>query len=243
MIEKLKYVVKEICKANRDFPCVEIIENSELTYTNRQRHHWDAEHLDIQFKVVPEIYIKHINDIHRIRGVVEHYLNISIDQNVLMIQSVEMNLDYNKVSTLNSEISFVQTGWEEINEMQKEIINSMRRAINPMDFQNIGNTSRTIMNKLARVVFDPEIHKPRKIVDLSNGKFKNQLHTYIFCVLNGEQNKELRGFSESAITFTEKGIDLMNQTTHKLDVQKHFAEVCVISTISVISLIKAVSEI
>ncbi len=35
----------------------------------------------------------------------------------------------------------------------------------------------------------------------------------------------------------------MNQTTHKLDVQKHFAEVCVISTISVVSLIKTINEI
>jgi hypothetical protein len=53
----------------------------------------------------------------------------------------------------------------------------------------------------------------------------------------------LRKFSITAIDFTEKAIDLMNTTTHKLDVQKHFAEVCVISTINVISLIKAIKEI
>lgn len=244
MTEKVKYVVKEICKTNEDFPCVEIIENSEFyVITRTKQHTWDPQECYIEFKVVPEIYIKHVNDIDRITGMIRNYFEISTTRNDLIILNLEVNLDYTKVSILNSEVSFIQTEWGEINELQKQIIENMRKAVNSMDFQNIGNTSRTIMEKLARLVFDSKTHTTTAKVDLSKGKFKNQLHTYINCLLNGEQNKELRQFSESAITFMEKSIDLMNQTTHKLDVQKHFAEVCVISTISVISLIKAVSEV
>lgn len=244
MIEKVKYVVKEICKSNKDFPCVEIIENSEFYVISRTKQHtWDPGEYYIEFKVVPEIYIKYINDIDRITEMIRHYFEISTTRNDVIILNLEVNLDYSKVSILNSEVSFIQTEWEEINEMQKQIIDSMRKAVNSMDFQNIGNTSRTIMDKLARIVFDPQIHKTTEQIDLSNGKFKNQFRVYIQSVLSGKKNSELRHYSESAIEFTQKSIDLMNQTTHKLDVQKHFAEVCVISTISVISLIKAVSEI
>ena len=96
-----------------------------------------------------------------------------------------------------------------------------------------------------RFIFVLKSKKPesKENILLSNGKFKNQFRVYIQNVLSGEKNKELRHYSESAIEFTEKSIDLMNQTTHKLEVQKHFAEVCVISTISVVSLIKAINEV
>lgn len=244
MIEKVKYIVKEICKTNKDFPCVEIIENSEFYVIERTKQRsWDAQECYIEFKVIPETYIKHVNDINRITGMIRHYFEISTNRNDVIIHDLQVNLDYTKVSILNSEVSFIQTEWEEINEMQKHMIESMRRAVNSLDFQNIGNTSRTIMDKLARLVFDPKIHTTTAQIELSNGKFKNQFRVYIQNVLSGEKNKELRHFSESAIEFIEKSIDLMNKTTHRLDVQKHFAEVCVISTISVISLIKAVSEV
>lgn len=243
MIEKVKYVVKEICKSNKDFPCIEIIENSEFYVISRTKQRsWDPSEYYIEFKVVPEVYIKHVNDIDRITDMIRYYFEISTTRNDLIILKLEVNLDYSKVSILNSEVSFILTEWEEINELQKQIIENMRRAVNSIDFQNIGNTSRTIMDKLARIVFNPDIHKTSEQMDLSNGKFKNQFKVYIQNVLSGKKNSELRRYSESAIEFTQKSIDLMNQTTHKLDVQKQFAEVCVISTISIISLIKAVYD-
>jgi hypothetical protein len=244
MIEKVIYIVKEICKTNEDFPTVAVIENSNLLHKiSKKKYNYEAEHIELYFNVAPEIYVKYADDLERISEIIQHYMNRSMNSSQLMISKVLIKPNYDKIQILNSEISVVQTAWEEINSLQNKIIADIKRANISIDFQNIGNSSRIIMDKLARIVFNPELHKANIQVDLSNGKFKNQFHTYIACELNGEQNKELRQFSESAITFTEKAIDLMNQTTHKLDIQRHFAEVCVISTISVISLIKAVNEI
>lgn len=245
MIEKLKYLVKEICASQKDFVSVEIIENSDFTYSQVTRPYVsDIKIYKVHFKVLPTIYVKHVNDIDRIKEIINHYFNSISDKNIIKIESVEIKLDYDKISILNSEISIIETPWDEINTIQKQLIDIMKSSNNSIDFQNVGNACRTIMDKLARIVFNPEIHKPTTNgIDVSNGKFKNQFHTYIAQTLQGSSNQELRQFAKSAIDFTENGIDLMNQTTHKLDVQKHFAEVCIISTISVISLIKAINEV
>lgn len=245
MIEKLKYLVKEICASQKDFVSVEIIENSDFTYSQITRPYFsDIKTYKVHFKVLPTIYVKHINDIDRIKGIINHYFNSVSDKNSIKIESVEIKPDYDKISILNSEISIIATPWDEINTIQKQLIDIMKSSNNSLDFQNVGNTCRTIMDKLARIVFNPEIHKPAiSGIDVSNGKYKNQFHTYISQTLQGSSNQELRQFAKSAIDFTENGINLMNQTTHKLDVQKHFAEVCIISTISVISLIKAINEV
>ena len=100
------------------------------------------------------------------------------------------------------------------------------------------------MEKLARQVFDMTKHKPKdEKIQVVNGKYKNQLHTYIDTVLSGDNNKEFRKLAKSSIDFVEDSIDFMNITTHKLDAEKHLAEVCVVSTISAISIIKLISQL
>ncbi|WP_300979258.1 hypothetical protein [Flavobacterium sp.] len=245
MIETLKYLVKEICKSKNDFSSLEIIENSDFEYTlDTKQYNFEPDIYRVCFKVLPTIFVKHIDQINRINGIIEHYFNSVFDQNIIKVKKIEIKPDIDKISILNTEVSIIETPWDEINVLQKQLINIMKTSSNAIDFQNIGNTCRTIMDKLARIVFNPEIHKPSiSGVDVSNGKFKNQFHTYISQTLQGNSNKELRQFAKSSIDFTENAIDLMNQTTHKLDVQKHFAEVCIISTISIISLIKAINEV
>lgn len=237
---KIEYIVKEIAKDNQDFQLVELIENSDLQF----EPHWNNElfpnAFDLNIKVKPAIFTKNFLDNDRMAGLIRHYINSSSD---ITVDLLDIKPDYDKISILSSQISIIDTPWGEINTLQRELINGMKNANSSLDFQNIGNSSRTIMDKLARTIFNPEIHIPSiEKIDIRDGKFKNQLHTYIAEILKGAKNSELRKFAKSSIDFTESGIDLMNKTTHKLDVQKHFAEVCVISTISVVSLIKAISE-
>ena len=152
--------------------------------------------------------------------------------------------DYDKISIINSEVSIIQTEWDEINELQSKLIDLFKQSDGSIDYQNIGNSARTLMDKLARIVFDEKIHKPADPkIDVRNGKFKNQLHSYIAVKLSGSKNEDIRSLAKAAVEFMEKSIDLMNVTTHKLDVQKHFAELCIISAINVISVIKSVNEI
>lgn len=67
-----------------------------------------------------------------------------------------------------------------INELQKKLIENIKMSNQSIDYQNIGNTSRTIMDKLARNVFDPLIHKSdNPEISLQNGNLKiNFTHTY-----------------------------------------------------------------
>jgi hypothetical protein len=239
--EKIIYLVKEISRENGEIQIVEILDNSELDFGQHwsQKNSSIAHSLDIN--VSPVVFTKRYKDIQNIERKLEILIN-NISQ--IYLENVTILPNYNRLEILNSEISSIITVWEDINQLQKKLIEDMKISNQEIDYQNIGNSSRNLMDKLARLVFDPSIHKSEKPnVDLSNGKFKNQFHTYISFSLKGESNKELKKFAESSIEFTEKAIDLMNQTTHKLDVKKHFAEVCVISTISVISLIKAINEL
>jgi hypothetical protein len=241
MKEKIKFILTEISKQNEEKYLIEVLENSEFIYEN----HWNQETFpnayNLLLKLSPNIYTKHNKSIKGFAEVLRLRINNSSS---LLIDKLNILPDYDKIVILNSEVSTVITIWEEINELQKKLIENIKMSNQSIDYQNIGNTSRTIMDKLSRNVFDPLIHKSDDPeINLQNGKFKNQFHTYISNVLKGKKNTELRKFSISAIDFTEKAIDLMNTTTHKLDVQKHFAEVCVISTINVISLIKAIKEI
>jgi hypothetical protein len=99
------------------------------------------------------------------------------------------------------------------------------------------------MDKLARVVFKKEIHKPQDPkIEVHNGKFKNQFQAYFSFELKGSTNKELRTFAKTAIEFVEKSIDLMNKTTHLISAERHYAEVCVTSTLGIISLVKAIEN-
>lgn len=238
-IEKVIYIITEILRNDNDVSSVEIMENSTFIF-EESYNRFTLGSYTLNLKVLPNIYTKQYSHIERLRGLIQHYGMNSSD---IVFTEINIKPDYDKISFLNSEVTIIETKWDEINILQKKLIENMRASNSSIDFQNVGNTSRTIMDKLARLVFDPKIHIAPKGVETKNGMFKNQFHTYISSVLNGGKNKELRLFAQSAVDFTENAIDLMNKTTHKLDVQKHFAEVCVISTISVINLIKAVNEI
>ena len=238
-IEKVIYIITEIIRKDNDVPCVEIMENSTFSF-EESYNRFTLGSYTLNVTVSPNVYTKHYSHVERLRGLIQHYGRNSSD---IVFTEINVRTDFDKISFLNSEVTIIETKWDEINILQKKLIENMKASNSSIDFQNVGNTSRTIMDKLARLVFNPEIHIAPADVNTNNGMFKNQFHTYIANVLNGGKNKELRTFAQSAVDFTENAIDLMNQTTHKLDVQKHFAEVCVISTISVINLIKAVNEL
>jgi hypothetical protein len=241
MKEKIKFIMSEISQKNNEIDLQEVIENSDFIF----KDHWNQSTFpnayDLQLNLSPEIFTNHNKKIIFFAAILKQRIN---DSSPFIIDDLKILPNYEKIVIHNSEISIVITDWEEINDFQKKLIEDIKKSNHSIDYQNIGNSSRTIMDKLARIVFDSKIHKAENPeIELHNGKFKNQLNTYITYVLKGKKNKELRQFSVTAIDFTEKAIDLMNTTTHKLDTEKHFAEVCVISTISVISLIKAIKEI
>ncbi len=136
----------------------------------------------------------------------------------------------------------VSTPWEEINSDQDIMLEQFRSAAESIDYQNIGNTCRTIMQKISNIVFDPQKHIAPDKVDISEGKFKNRLHTYIKTELGGHINDKIRDYSLSVIDTAEKAINLANTLTHSLNADSFIAESCVVSTISVINILRIIEK-
>lgn len=244
MIDKIKYLATEICKNNGDKASEEVLANSEMhAIVRAKQFHFSPSEYYVTLNINPNIYAKYALDIARLSGNIKHYFDLSSDFETIRINEINLKPDYAKINILNTEISVIETPWEEINQLQKKMIQFMQAGTESIDYQNIGNTSRTILDKLARTVFNPQIHVAPSNIDLSNGKSKNQIHTYVFNKLTGSENDEMRAVVKSAIDFAENSVDLANQVVHKLDVKKHFAEICIISTITVVSLIKSIEEI
>lgn len=187
------------------------------------------------FVVNPEIYKKYDNNLKSLeRAIGKKFYKFT----KIYISDTDSIPDLKKFQILKNGIVPIFTEWEDINIRQKRILEQLRTAKEIIDFQNIGNSCRTLMQKISEIVFDEFKHIAPEKIDLSVGKFKNRLHTYIKTELGGSSNKELKDYALSAITTAEKSIDLANKLTHDMNADLIIAETCVISTISAISVIK-----
>jgi len=161
----------------------------------------------------------------------------------MAIGKVEVMPDYETFEIVESTIRPVLTDWEEINIGQTKLFQQLSSSSDSLDLQYIGNISRTILLKLSEIVYVHEKHKPEnETILVTPDKFKNRLTSYIITELAGEKNKELRHLAEASIVSVEKSIDLANTVTHKTDVDRTFAEVCVIGNIGAISIIKLIHK-
>lgn len=186
--------------------------------------------------VDPVIYKKYQGLLHQFKpSIRQKFMEFSHR----IITKVEVYPDLNKFQILQNAIVPIITPWEEINKKQDHLINLLKTAKETIDYQNVGNAARTLLQKLADIVFKADKHKSdTPDIDLSEGRFKNRLHTYIKSELGGKENKELRDFAISAITTAEKSVDLANKLTHDLNADSLLAETCTISVITVVSIIK-----
>ncbi len=190
--------------------------------------------------VEPEIYKKYQGFIRTFNGTIAHKFREFAG---VLITDIDTRPDLSKFQILRNTIVPILTPWEEINKDQSILIAQLRNATETVDFQNIGNTSRTLLQKLATTVFDPTKHTTDIVgIDLREGRFKNRLHTYVKCEIGGQQNKELRLFAESIIDTAENAIDLSNNLTHDLKSNSLVAEFCVVSTITTISIVKLIQN-
>lgn len=238
-MEKVKYLLVEVLKQKDKDSLIRIIKNSYFQFEQEDSVMGLEGEINLHIKVTPHIFTKYLDCWKNYEKEFKYYFNMILE---FPVAAVVVKPDYDKLLSLNNEIIPVTTPWEEINNYQIRLIENLSASQDPIDFQNVGNTSRTILDKVAREVFSPKIHMSKFGVDVSNGQFKNQLHTYIAHVLAGKRNKEFRKFAETSIEFVKSAIDMMNSTTHKHHAELHFAELCVISTISAVNVIKTLYE-
>ena len=240
LFPKIKYVLKQIAKTKNESHMIDIINHSFFDYEKSWNYETSGAH-DIKILLTPDIYTKNYSTKDIVEKIIKERMVASSE---LQIGKVKLLPDYEKLELISSEVKHIYTKWEDINISQQKLIEILERGNDSIDYQNIGNSARTLMDKLARNVFNPKTHiaeDPK--TELNNGKFKNQLNTYISSELKGKNYKDLRKVAKSSIEFVGNAIDLMNTTTHKLSAEKHFAELCVISAISTVSIIKTIDEI
>lgn len=240
LIQKVKYILSKISTQKDENYMIEIINHSFFELENYWIYRGFSTDYKLKIFLTADIYSKYYDLKKDIINIIKLRIN---DSTQLSIISIEILPDYDKLELVSSEVKPIYTKWEEINLNQNKLIESLQRSNESLDYQNVGNIARTLMDKLARKVFNSSIHIPEdKSIILVDGKYKNPLNTYIASELKGKSNKGLRKLAQSSIEFVSDAIDLMNATTHKLNAEKHLAELCVISTISAISIIKTVYE-
>lgn len=238
--EKITFLLRQIYNERQSKWLGEFLNYSKFEYEKHWNHSVHNYAFNLYVLVDPEVYIKNFSSMNDITSIIKGDIHkISI----LLIDKIKIIPDYASMQISNTEIVPVYTVWEEINRGQAKLVELLKRSSDSFDFQNIGNTSRTILQKLANQVFDPKKHIPSDSkIDVTSGKYKNQLHTYIKTELSGDTDTELRKFAVSAIENVEDAIDLANATTHKLQAERVFAEACIISVISAISIVKLVES-
>jgi len=242
-IEKIVFILRELYKKNSSSTSAfNIVSHSKFDFDETEHYLFNRVWYgyDVTIHTEFEVYSDHHYVIKELELLIQNDLK---KITTLSIDHVKILPDYEKLEIINAEIRPVLTDWEEINQAQIQLIDQLRKSENSIDLQNVGNTSRTILQKLCKIVYKKEDHSPSDArIDVSEGKFKNQLHSYIKAELSGESNRELRQFAEASVTLVEKAIDLANTVTHKLTADKIIAEVCVIGTISAINIIKSIEK-
>lgn len=243
--EKIKHILIEISKVRMsEEGLIELLTHSSFDFEEHWNHAVFPNAYNLTLTVTPNIYTKNYHLITPYQNLIKTRINESSN---LIIDKLKILPDYQKLQIINSRVFSVVTEWDEINCLQQTLLDKLKSISTSIDIQTIGLTSRTLMDKISRIVFDIEKHNPNtgegKEINVSNGFFKNQLHSYIDKTLVGEKNKEFRTLAKSSISFVEDAIDFMNKTTHKIDAEKHLAEVCVISTINAISIINLIRQL
>ncbi|MGB3947974.1 MAG: hypothetical protein WBM13_08315 [Bacteroidia bacterium] len=160
----------------------------------------------------------------------------------LNIQNFEIRPDYNKFKIIDNSYIAQITPWEEINKDQTELLRLLKNATTTIDYQSVGLASRSIIQKVADIVFNPTKHIAPKDIDVSYDKYKNRLHTYILSELGGSQDNEIKQFAESIIESCEKAIKLANTVTHDLKASSLMAESSVIGVLTILDIIKLIEK-
>lgn len=241
---KVIFLLKSICSdpnLNR-YWLKDLVENSRFIFKEETKYLVARGFPGYKVTVYtqPDIYQKHFKNL---KSTIDILIKDLYNLTNSTIHDLTILPDYSKLEIYNSEIRPIVTKWQEVNTAQNQLIEQLKKSHTTLDIKNIGNSSRSILQQLASIVFKADRHAPKdKTIDVSGAKYKNQLHSYIKAELAGDASVELRKFAEAAIDMAENVTDLANSVTHRSETEKTVAEVCVMGTITVISIINFIEK-
>jgi hypothetical protein len=127
------------------------------------------------------------------------------------------------------------TGWIRVDRSVSEIRKLMIEAKNEEQFQAIGLISRETIISLGQEVYDREIHGSVDGVIPSNTDAKRMLEAFVAFELTGSSNEAYRKYVKAALS-------LANDLTHRRTASIHEASICVIAVISLVNIIKVITN-
>lgn len=110
--------------------------------------------------------------------------------------------------------------------------------------QNVGNTCRHLLKKLAELVFDAKKHVAKGIsFDTRPENFKNRLWAFVLYKFpESATDIKVREYAKNLLESSDKAINLSNAVTHAIHADSFLSQSCAISTITTVHLIKLANE-
>lgn len=157
---------------------------------------------------------------------------------------VYLTADWEKLEAVSTEVKPVLTPWQEINAMQDTLLSQIHTASETISFQNVGNTARHLLRKLADIVFEHQKHTPlNNTFDLRGDSYKNRLWAFVlYKVPASSTGDAVRDYAESLLQASDKAIALSNSVTHALNADAFLAQSCAVSALTTVHFIKLVFD-
>lgn len=127
------------------------------------------------------------------------------------------------------------TGWMRVDRGVAEIRKRINEASTEEQYQAVGLISRETIISLAQAVYDPEVHQSLDGVAPSGTDAKRMLEAFIAYELRGSSDEAYRKYAKAALT-------LANDLTHRRSASIHEASICVIAVISLVNIIKVITN-
>jgi len=127
------------------------------------------------------------------------------------------------------------TGWERVDRGVAEIRRRMSEAKTEEQFQSVGLLSRESIISLAQAVYNSNIHDSTDGVVPSKTDAKRMLDAFLSHELSGSSNEAYRRYAKTALA-------LANDLTHRRSANIHEASMCVIAVISLVNLVKVITN-
>lgn len=157
---------------------------------------------------------------------------------------VNLTADWDKLEAVSAEVRPVTTPWQEINSMQETLVSQVHTASSPISFQNVGNTARHLLRKLAELVFDAARHTPPdNKFDLGPENYKNRLWAFVLYKIPPSSSADkVREYAKVLLEASDKAIDLSQSVTHAINADAFVARTCAISALTTVQFIKLVYD-
>lgn len=127
--------------------------------------------------------------------------------------------------------------WEDIKNAINELENDCRNAESTMDYQNLGNSCRHLIIKVAQLVYDSKIHN-----NITEGGDKigksdavEMLSSYFSYSLKGKHNKVLKEYLQASN-------DLANKLTHDTNASRKEMLIAVSAVMNLVYIVGTIGE-